>query len=124
MRVRLPIYGLAAPDVHADGRVELQGLPAGSDLRVAVGDPHLLTQLVDKDDGGVGLADHAGQLAQGLRHQPRLQADVRVPHHSVYLGLGDQRGDGVYGDDVDGAASHKRLGDLQRLFSGVRLGHV
>ena len=33
-----------------------------------------------------------GQLAQGLRHQPRLQAHVAVAHLAVEFGLGDQRG--------------------------------
>ena len=64
----------------------------------------------------------AGQLAQRLRHQARLQARQRVAHVAVDLGPGHQRRHGVDDDDVDGVGAHQRLGDLQRLLARVRLG--
>ena len=48
------------------------------------------------------LGDDGGELAQRLRHEPRLQADVRVAHLALDLGLGHQGGHRVDDDDVDG----------------------
>ena len=67
------------------------------------------------------LGDHAGQLAQRLRHQPRLQADVAVAHLAVEFGLGHQRGHRIDHQHVDGARAHQRFGDLQRLLAVVGL---
>ena len=63
-----------------------------------------------------------GELAQGLAHQPRLQADVAVAHVALDLGLGHQRGDRVDDDDVDGAGADEHVGDLERLLAVVGLG--
>ena len=63
-------------------------------------------------------------FAERLAHEPRLQADVRVAHVALDFRLGDERGNGVHDDDVDCAAAHERLGDLQRLLAGIRLGDV
>ena len=65
--------------------------------------------------------DRRGQFAQRLRHQARLQADVRVAHVAFEFGLGDERGDRVDDDDVDRVAARQHLGDLERLFAGVGL---
>ena len=64
----------------------------------------------------------AGELAQRLRHQARLQADVRVAHLALDLGLRHQGRHRVDRDDVDGAGAHEQLGDLERLLTGVGLG--
>ena len=65
--------------------------------------------------------DVAGELAQRLRHQARLQADVRVAHLALDLGLRHERRDRVDDDDVDRARAHQHVGDLERLLAGVRL---
>ena len=62
-----------------------------------------------------------GQLAQRLRHQARLQADVRLAHLALDLGLRHERGDRVDDDDVDGAGADQHLGDLERLLAVVGL---
>ena len=64
----------------------------------------------------------AGQLAQRLAHQPRLQAGQGIAHLAFQFGLGGQRRDRVDHHDVDAAGAHQRVGDLQRLFAGVGLG--
>ena len=64
----------------------------------------------------------AGELAQRLAHQPRLQAGQRIAHLAFEFGLGRQRRDRVDHHDVDAAGAHQRVGDLQRLFAGVGLG--
>ena len=69
------------------------------------------------------LRHDAGELAQGLRHQARVQAHVAVAHLAIELRLGNQRGDGIDHDDVDRAGSHQRAGDLERLFAAVGLRH-
>ena len=61
------------------------------------------------------------ELAQGLAHEPGLQADEAVAHLALDLGLGRERRDGVDGDDVEGAAAHQHLGDLEGLLAVVRL---
>ena len=51
----------------------------------------------------------------------RLEPDVRVAHLPLDLGLGDERGDGVDRDDVEGTRADEELGDLERLLAGVGL---
>ena len=63
----------------------------------------------------------AGELAQRLGHEARLQAHVRVAHLAFDFGLGHQRRDRVDDDDVDRAGAHQHVGDLERLLAGVRL---
>jgi hypothetical protein len=63
----------------------------------------------------------AGELAQRLAHQARLQAGQLVAHLALDLGLGRQRGDRVDDDDVDAAGAHQHVGDLERLLAGVGL---
>ena len=87
-------------------------------------DAHLLPQLVDEDDHAVGLVDGAGELAEGLAHEPRLQAHVGVAHVALDLRLGHQGRHGVHHHHVDGAGADQGFGDLQGLLAGVRLGHV
>ena len=81
----------------------------------------LLANLVDEDQRGARLGDDAGELAQGLRHQPGLQSDVAVAHFAVELGLGHQGRDGVHNEHVDGAGAHQGLGDFQCLLAVVGL---
>src|SRR5207249_8523731 len=63
-----------AADVDADRRVELQRAAAGGRFRVAEHDADLLAKLVDEDEARLRLRDDAGQLAERLRHEARLQA--------------------------------------------------
>src|SRR4051812_28742668 len=82
---RAVLERLDAADVEPDGRVELERLATGRRLGAAEEDADLLAQLVDEDRGRAGLAEGAGDLAQGLAHQPGLQADVRVAHLALDL---------------------------------------
>ena len=59
-------------DIQSYRRIELQRTSASSGLRITEHYTYLLTQLVDKDNRTVGLADHSGQLAQRLGHQSCL----------------------------------------------------
>ena len=89
---------------------------------VAVHHADLLAQLVDEDDDAVGLVDRAGELAQRLRHKAGVEADKAVAHLALDLRARHERGDGVHHDHVDRAGAHERLGDLERLLAGIRLG--
>ena len=62
-----------------------------------------------------------GQLAQGLRHESGLQADMAVAHLTLDLGARDQGGDRVDDDQVDGSGADQHVGDLERLLPGVGL---
>src|SRR3990172_9359946 len=120
----LPLLeGLDAPDVDAHRAVELQRPTARRHLRVPEDDADLLPQLVDEDHGGLRLGDGAGELAQGLGHEARLEAGQRVAHLALDLGPGHEGGDAIDDDDVDGVGADQGLDDLQRLLAGVRLGH-
>src|SRR6185503_6873308 len=67
---------LGAADLQPDGGVELQRPSAGGGLRIAVHDTDLHPQLIDEDNDTARAVDGAGQLAEGLRHQARLEADM------------------------------------------------
>ena len=96
---------LDPPDVEPDRGVELQRAAAGRRLGVAEHDADLLAQLVREDADRVGAVERAGELAQRLAHQPRLEADVAVAHLALDLRLRHERGDRVDRDDVQRAAS-------------------
>ncbi|GGM67215.1 hypothetical protein GCM10010106_11520 [Thermopolyspora flexuosa] len=97
-------------------------LPTGSvpSFRVSMR-ADLLAQLVDEDRGGTGLADGAGQLAQGLGHQPGLEADVAVAHLALDLRLRHEGRHRVDDDHVDRTGADQHVGDLESLLTGVRL---
>ena len=114
---------LDAADVEADRGVELERLAARGGLGAAEEDADLLAQLVDEDHRGVGLAESTGELAQRLRHEAGLQADVAVAHLALDLGARHERRDGVDDDEVDRAGAHEHVGDLERLLTGVGLRH-
>ena len=69
------------------------------------------------------LDDDAGKLAQRLRHQAGLQADMAVAHLAIEFGLGHQRRHRVHHQHVDRAGAHQRFGNLQRLLAVVGLRH-
>ena len=54
--------------------------------------------------------------------QAGQHAHHRVADLAVQLGAGDQRGHGVHHQHVDGAGADQRLGDVQSLLAGIRLG--
>ena len=63
----------------------------------------------------------AGELAQRLRHQARLQADEGIAHLAVEFGLGHERRHRVDDEHVDRAGADQRLGDFERLLAVVGL---
>src|SRR5690606_17392144 len=121
--------GTGTADIEADGCVEFQRVTAGRGFRVAEHDADLHTNLVDEDNQRIGTIDAAGQLAQRLRHQARLQTWQRIAHVALDFGFRRQRGDRVDDDQIDTAGAHQRVANFQRLFAGVRLrnqqlGHI
>ena len=102
----------------------MSALPPGVVSGIAEHDADLFAKLVDEDDRGLGLGDCAGQLAQRLRHEPGLHADVGVSHVALDLRAGNQRRHRVHDDDIDGAGPDQGLADLHGLLAGVRLGDV
>ena len=112
-----------AADVDADRRVELQRAAAGRRFGIAEHDADLLAQLVDEDQARLRLRDDAGQLAERLRHQPRLQPHLRVAHLAFDFRLGHERRHRVDDDDVDAARADEDLDDLERLLAVVGLRH-
>src|SRR5262249_13014709 len=74
------LEALDAAHVEADRRVELQRPATGRGLRAAEHHADLLAQLVDEDRGRARVVERASDLAEGLAHEARLQADVAVAH--------------------------------------------
>src|SRR5207237_96437 len=81
-----------AANVHADGGVELQSAATGGGFGIAEHHADFFADLINKDQAGARLRDNAGQLAQRLRHQPRLQSHVAVAHFAIEFGLRNQGG--------------------------------
>ena len=121
-RVGAVLEGLDAPHVEADRRVELQRLATGRRLGRAEHDADLLAELVDEDRGRAGRVEGTGDLAQRLRHEAGLEADVAVAHLALDLGPGHEGRDRVDDDDVEGAGADEHVGDLERLLARVGLG--
>jgi len=114
---------LDAPDVEPHRRVELQRPPTRRRLRRAEHDPDLLPQLVDEDADRVRLVEVGRQLAQRLRHQPRLQAHLRLAHLALDFRFRHQRRHRVDDDDVHAVGADQDLDDLERLLAVIGLRH-
>ena len=114
----------AAADIQADGSIEFQGITAGGSLGAAEHDADFHADLVDKNHQRIGFFDVAGELAQRLTHQPRLQADVAVAHIAFDFSFRHQRRHRVDNHHIDAAAAHQRIADFQRLFAGIGLRQV
>src|SRR5690606_28984073 len=112
---------LDATNVESHRGVEFERLAARGGLGAAEEDTDLLTQLVDEDTRGFGAVQTTRDLAQGLRHQPRLQTHVAVSHFSADLSLGHERRYGVDDDEVDRAGPDEHVCDLERLLTGIGL---
>ena len=74
-----------------------------------------------KDQARPRLRNRPRQLAQRLRHQPRLQPHVRIAHLAIKLRLRNQRRHRVHHQHIDRTRPHQRLDNLQRLLAIVRL---
>ena len=122
-RVGAVLERLDSPDVQANRGVELQSLSARCCFGRAEHHSDFFAELVDEDRGGARIAQCAGDLAQRLAHQPGLQADVAVTHLALDLRARHQGGDRVDDQDVQRAGADQHVGDLQRLLTGVGLGH-
>ena len=86
---------LDAADVEPHRRVELERTAAGGGLGRAEHHADLLAQLVGEDADRAGAVEVTGELAQRLAHQAGLQADERVAHLALDLGLRHQCRHGV-----------------------------
>lgn len=110
-----------ASDVEAHRSVKLQRITAGGGLRAAEGDADLLPKLVDEEQGGPRSVGDAGELAEGLAHEARLEAHVRISHVALELGFRRERRDRVDDDELHRARTHEHLGDFEGLFPRIGL---
>ena len=65
--------------------------------------------------------DDARELAERLRHEPRLKPHLRVAHLAFDFGLRHERRDRVDDDDVDAVRADEHFDDLERLLAVVGL---
>src|SRR5205809_1169790 len=115
------LEGAEAADVEPHGGVELERVAARRGLGVAEHDADLHADLVYEDDDGPRLGDGPGQLAERLRHEPRLEAHLRIAHVALDLGARDQGSNRIDDQHVERARAHQRVGDLERLLPVVGL---
>src|SRR5206468_7891169 len=101
--------------------VELERVAARRGLGVAEHDADRHADLVDEDDDGPRLGDGPGQLAERLRHEPRLEAHLRIAHVALDLRARDQGSNRIDDQHVERARAHQRVGDLERLLAVVGL---
>ncbi len=117
------IYRTGTADVQTHRGVELQGITAGGGFWAAEHHADFHADLVDEDHQAVGVLDVAGDLAQRLTHQTRLQTNVHITHFAFNFRLRHQRRHGVDDDYVNRVGAHQHVGDFQRLLAGIRLRH-
>ena len=116
------LEGLDAAQIEALRGVELQRPAARLGLGAAEADPDLLADLVREQADGLRPVEVAGELAERLRHQPRLQADLDLAHLALELDPRRQRRDRVDGDEIDRSGAGQHVDDLERLLAVVGLG--
>ena len=95
---------------------------AGGDFRVSVHHADLLTELVDKNNDGIGLADSGGKLPKRLAHQTRVEANVTVPHLALDFRAGHQSRHAVHHNHINGSGTNQGFRNLKGLLAGVGLG--
>ena len=104
-------------DIDAAGTVEFQSTTARCCFRAAEHHANFLTNLVDEDDAGFRAGDCTGQFSHGLTHHACLKSHVSVANFSIEFCFGNEGGDGIDHDDIDGVGANEHLGDLQGLFA-------
>src|SRR5690606_28954200 len=78
---------IAAADVDAHAGEELERATTGGRLGIAEHHADLFANLVGENTHALGLVDHGGEAAHGLRHEARLSADGGVAHLAIEFGL-------------------------------------
>ena len=78
--------------------------------------------MVGEDHHAVGAADSSGEATHGLAHHTGLDAHGGVAHLTFELLLGDEGGDGVDDDDIDGTGADEGFGDIEGVFARFGLG--
>src|SRR3546814_1950011 len=80
-----PYTTLFRSDIETHRCIEFERVAAGRGFGVAVHHADLHAQLVDEDHERFRFADRAGKLAERLRHQSGLKADMRSEEHTSEL---------------------------------------
>src|SRR5262249_15868789 len=109
--------GTDPPDVEPHRSVELERIAAACGLGRTEHHADLHADLVDEDHHAARLGDGRGELAQGLAHQPRLQARQLLAHLAFEFGLRRERRDRIDDQHVDRARAYQSVGDLERLLA-------
>ena len=100
----------------------MRARPPGVVSGIAEHDPDFLADLVGEDADRAGLGDEGGELAHGGAHEAGLGADGGIADLPFEFLAGDEGGDGVEDDDVDGIGAHQGLADLEGFLAGAGLG--
>src|SRR5690606_36198842 len=111
------------PHLKTHAGIELQSPTPRRRLRIPVQHPDLLPDLIDEDRRRTTLRQHPSQLPKRLRHQPRLQPNVRIPHLTLDLSPRHQRSHRIHHHHINRARPHQQLHDLKRLLTRIRLRH-
>ncbi len=112
------VFDLAdTADIDTDRAEEFQGPAAGGGFRAPEHDPDFFADLVGKDTDALAFADRGGEAAHGLAHHTCLEADGGVSHLAIEFHFGDEGGDGVHDDHIDGSGADEGFGDIEGIFA-------
>ena len=82
---------------------------------------NFFTELVDENANRVSLVNYPGELAQCLRHDPRLQTALHIAHVTFQLRKWNKCGNAVHNDDVKRTAADEVLSDFKSLLCRIGL---
>src|SRR3546814_14268169 len=94
---------------------------AGGRFGIAVHHADLHAELVDEDHHATRAADRAGELAQALRHEARLEADMAVAHLALDLRARHERRDRIDHEHVDRIRADQSIDNFERLLARIGL---
>src|SRR3546814_12978044 len=102
-----PYTTLFRSDIETHRCIEFERVAAGRGFGVAVHHADLHAQLVDEDHERFRFADRAGKLAERLRHQSGLKADMAVAHFTLDFSARNESGAAVDDEAIDRIRSRK-----------------
>src|SRR5690606_30271552 len=108
-------------NIETNRSIELESVTASRRFRRTEHHTDLHTNLVDEDHHTVRPRDRSSKLAQRLAHETSLKARQGVTHFAFDFRTWRQGCDGVDDENVDGARTHKRVGDFKCLLTRIWL---
>ena len=101
--------------------IKFKGIATRCGFRRSIHHTDFHADLVDEDHHAVGARDRGRQLAQGLRHQTRLQTRLHIAHFAFDFRARNEGCHRVDDENINRAGAHQRIGNFQPLLSCIGL---